>query len=296
MSEIIALLERPLFTLAGTQVTLGHFVYVPLMILAGILFIRWSAQFLASRMRKRGVNPDLAQVINRAYLILGIAVLVISILDIINIPLTAFAFISGAVAIGIGFGAQNIINNFISGWILMWERPIGIGDFLEIGELRGTVESVNTRSTRIRRTDGVHILIPNSYLLENIVVNWTLIDRLMRTSVRVGVSYGSPVQRVSELMLQAALEHADILDDPIPGVSFEDFGDNSLIFDLFFWIDTSHERDLRRVRSDLRYRIEALFRENEIVIAFPQRDVHIDGAITIKTAQEALEAQQKTVA
>lgn len=125
----------------------------------------------------------------------GLTVLVITALDLLNVPLTAFAFVSGAVAIGVGFGAQNIINNFISGWILMWERPIRIKDYIELGDTAGTVEEINTRSTRIRRIDNVHLLVPNSKLLEETVVNLTLVDRLLRSVVRVGVVYGADVTR-----------------------------------------------------------------------------------------------------
>jgi len=169
---------------------------------------------------------------------------------------------------------------------LMWERPIRIGDFLEIGETRGTVERINTRSTRIRRVDGVHLLIPNSYLLENIVVNWTLVDRLARSVVRVGVAYGAPVERVAELIVQAAKAEEAILGEPEPAVFFEDFGDNALIFDLYYWINATADRDARAIRSNVRFRINALFRENGIVIAFPQRDIHVDGKLLIERGLE----------
>ena len=226
-------------------------------------------------MAAQGVSADLVQMISRGFYIVAIAVLVITTLDLLNIPLTAFAFVSGAIAIGVGFGAQNIINNFISGWILMWERPIRIGDFVEISDTKGTVEQINTRSTRIRRVDGVHLAIPNSYLLENIVVNWTLVDRLARSVIRVGVAYGSPVERVAELITQAATEQSEVLEDPKPLVIFEDFGDSALIFDVYYWINATADKDLRVVRSNIRFRIDALFRENDITIPFPQRDVHM---------------------
>ena len=233
-------------------------------------------------MVQRGLDPNSIQMITRGYLIITLSVLVIIALDLMKVPLTAFAFISGAVAIGFGFGAQNIINNFISGWILMWERPIRIGDFLEIGDTQGTVESINTRSTQFRRVDGVHMLIPNSYLLENILVNWTLVDRLTRTTVRVGIAYGSPVRQASKLIEQAAYEQPDVLKEPAASVLFEDFGDSALIFELQVWVYASAERSLRRLRSDIRYRIDELFHENDIVIAYPQRDIHIDGEVFIK--------------
>jgi small-conductance mechanosensitive channel len=207
--------------------------------------------------------------------------LAITTLDFLDVPITAFAFLSGAIAIGVGFGAQNIINNFISGWILMWERPIRIGDFLEVDNAKGRVEAINTRSTRIRRVDGVHLLIPNSKLLENTVTNWTLIDQRSRTSVRVGVAYGSDCNLVRDLITQAVNEQDDVLHNPEPKVIFDDFGDNSLAFEVYFWINARIESELRSIRSNIRFRINDLFNENQVVISFPQRDVHLDGSLTL---------------
>jgi len=277
-----ALMQMPLFSVGETTLTLGQLLSVITFALLGILFVVWSSRILRRRLAKGKFNPDIVHLLSRAYLVLGFVILTFMVLDFLNIPLAAFAFISGAVAIGVGFGAQNILNNFISGWILMWERPVKIGDFLELGEIRGTIESINTRSTRMRRIDGVHVLFPNSYLLENIVINWTLMDKLVRTSVRVGVSYGSDVQRVTELLATAAGEHPDVLQDPPHSIIFDDFGDNALVFELFVWSLSTAERGIRVIRSDLRYRIEELFRENAVVIAFPQRDVHVDGQISIR--------------
>ena len=120
------------------------------------------------------------------------------------------------------------------------------------------------------------MLVPNSQLLERVVVNWTLRDRKFRSFVRVGVEYGSPVRQVEQLMREAAVSHKNILDDPAPIVAFEDFGDNSLVFDLFFWCEMVPGTELRLIRSDIRFMIEERFRENGIVVAFPQRDVHLD--------------------
>jgi small-conductance mechanosensitive channel len=280
-TDILNLLNTVVLQLGDRSITLMQLLSVPALVILGFLLIRWGGRLISRRLEKSSVNPDLVHLIRRVFYILAIALLVFTTLDLLNVPLTAFAFVSGAIAIGVGFGAQNIINNFISGWILMWERPIRIGDFLEVGETRGTVESINTRSTRIRRVDGVHLLIPNSQLLENTVVNWTLVDRRTRTTVRVGVAYGSPVRKVAELIEQAATEHQGILEDPAPLVVFEDFGDSALVFDLSFWILATADRDLRVIRSDIRFRVDELFREAGIVIAFPQRDVHIDGSLSI---------------
>ena len=285
MGTLDDILHTPIIVFGETSLDLAQLLYVGLFILLGSLFVVATTRFLRNRLQARGANPDIIQLLTRAYLILGFVILAFIILDFLNVPLAAFAFISGAVAIGVGFGAQNIINNFISGWILMWERPIKIGDFLELGDVKGSVESINTRSTRIRRVDGVHLLVPNSFLLENTVTNWTLIDQLVRTTVRVGVAYGSDVNRVTELLKQAAQEHPKVLKSPKSSVIFDDFGDNALVFDLNVWIHATAESDLRGTRSDLRYRIDALFPAAGIVIAFPQRDVHVDGEVLVRRAE-----------
>ena len=158
----------------------------------------------------------------------------------------------------------------------MSEKPVRIGDFIEIDQHQGMVERIGNRSTRIRRVDGVHLLVPNSQMLERVVVNWTLVDRQIRSSVRVGVAYGSPAEKVSELILEAAAAQVNVLKDPAPTVAFEDFGDSALVFDLYFWCETGTAGGLRAIRSDIRFAIDRSFRENGIVIAFPQRDVHLD--------------------
>ena len=274
-------LDAVILTFSDQQYTLGQLLIIPVVLIVGYLLISWLSGFISRRLAAHDMQPDIVHLIQRIFYIVALIVLAITTLDLLNVPLTAFAFVSGAIAIGVGFGAQNIINNFISGWILMWERPIRIGDFLEIGTAYGTVESINTRSTLIRRTDGVHMLIPNSALLENTVINWTLVDHLARTRIRVGVAYGSPVRRVKELIQQAAQEHKGVLEDPLPLVVFDDFGDSALIFDLYFWVNAEGERDLRVIRSDIRFRIVELFEAENITIAFPQQDVHLDGNITL---------------
>jgi potassium efflux system protein len=195
----------------------------------------------------------------------------------VQIPLTAFAFLGGALAIGAGFGAQNLINNFISGVILLLERPIKLGDIVDIEGVRGRVMRVGLRCSIVRRFDGIDMLIPNSSFLEKNVTNWTLSDPYLRFTVTVGVAYGSPTEKVKALLEQAVREHEKIRKFPEPLVVFEEFGESSLDFTVFFWIAVSREADYRVVASDLRFRIDQLLREAGITIAFPQRDVHLDG-------------------
>jgi len=197
-------------------------------------------------------------------------------LRLINVPLTAFAFLGGAIAIGVGFGAQNLINNFISGFIIMAERPISFGSLIELDGVLGMVEEIGARCTRVRTGENIHILVPNSSFLEKNITNWTLSDHEIRTKVLVGVIYGSPVRKVEELLLKVVKENGRVLKDPDPFVLFADFGDNALIFEVHFWISITRVIERRVIESSVRFRIDDLFREAGIVIAFPQRDIHLD--------------------
>jgi small-conductance mechanosensitive channel len=194
----------------------------------------------------------------------------------VHFPLTAFTVLGGALAIGVGFGSQNVMNNFISGLILMLERPVRAGDLVEVDTNHGTIMRIGGRSTQIRSTDGRYIVVPNSFFLENNVVNWTLSDDLIRTSVSVGVIYGSPTRLVEQLIKQVVDEEEAVIREPEPVILFSEFGDNSLNFEVHFWVRARSPMQMRRTQSRMRFRIDDLFREHDLVIAFPQRDVHLD--------------------
>lgn len=280
MSELVqGLWTRTVATFPGGQeITFGQIIAVLLLLAAAYFGSRLAGFLIGRRLAATKLAPDAVAMLKRV-VFFGLLILVFLVaLHLLGIPITAFAFAMGAVAIAVGFGAQNILNNFISGWILMAERPIKIGDFIEFDTWQGTVERIGNRSTRIRRIDGVHLLVPNSQLLERTVVNWTLVDQNIRTTVRVGVAYGSPVRQVADLILGAVTEQPEALPEPQPHVVFEDFGDSALIFDAYFWCEVGGDKLLREINSEVRFRIAQLFEENGIVIAFPQRDVHIDAS------------------
>jgi small-conductance mechanosensitive channel len=269
----------PLFSFGdGDKILVSQLILVLVVLLLGYVASRLIARMIKRRLAQTEMRADAADLLQRIIYYALLVTVALMALSLLNVPLTAFAFISGAVAIGIGFGAQNIINNFISGWILLMERPVRIDDFVEVDDHQGVVEHIGTRSTRIRRTDGVHLLIPNSQMLERVVVNWTLIDYQIRTMVRVGVAYGSPLKRVAELIDQAVNEQPEVQKDPAPVVVLDDFGDNAVVFEAYFWSEVGGERQLRVIRSTIRFRIDELFSAEGIVIAFPQRDVHLNSA------------------
>lgn len=268
----------PLIQLSdGKALTFSQLALALGLLLLGVVLMRVLSRVVARQLESRSVNPDVIQSLQRVIFYALLVALAMTVLGVLNIPITALAFATGAVAIGVGFGAQAIINNFISGWILMTERPVRIGDFIEIDGTNGVVERIGNRSTRIRRVDGVHMMVPNSQMLERTVINWTLLDRQIRTMVSVGVAYGSPVRRVETLLAQAVSEHPMVKPEPEPIVVFEEFGDNALLFETYFWVEVGGAMEMRRIRSDIRFRIDELFHEHGIVIAFPQRDLHFDG-------------------
>lgn len=203
-------------------------------------------------------------------------------LQAVHFPLTAFTFLGGALAIGVGFGSQNVMNNFISGLILMLERPVRAQDVVEVDGSHGVIQKIGPRSTHIRSTDGRHIVVPNSFFLESNVVNWTLSDELIRTKVTVGVCYGSPTRLVRQLIEEVVKAEPLALDQPPPNVIFEEFGDNALIFDVFFWVEARAPMAVCEAQSSVRFAIDDVFREHNLVIAYPQRDVHLDSVAPLE--------------
>jgi len=273
--EITAVDDRPIT--AGTVIT------SIILLLIGVLASRLLSRVLGQRVLPRlGMHRSAATAIQSLTFYALVATFTLWALRFVNVPLTMFTFLGGAIAIGVGFGNQNIVNNFISGLILLAERPVRTGDLIQLGDLFGTVEHIGARSTRITTAANLEIIVPNSTFLENNVVNWTLANNMIRTSICVGVVYGSPTRMVTRLLKRAADEHGLILDNPEPFVWFTDFGDNSLNFELHFYIQIRNMMERRRVESDIRYKINELLNEAGITIAFPQRDVHLDTAQPLK--------------
>jgi small-conductance mechanosensitive channel len=230
----------------------------------------------------------------RLFTLLAVAGLVAFALFTVHIPLTVFTFLGGALAIGVGFGAQNILNNFISGLILLAESPIKLGDIVEVDGVRGRVSQIGSRCCQVRRFDGIDMLIPNSSFLEKNVTNWTLSDQHLRCTLTVGIAYGSPVGDAASLIGSAAAGHPRVLQDPAPEVYLEEFGDNALILRLDFWVDLVVEPNYRRVASDIRHRIQEWFDARGIAIAFPQRDIHLDAPNPVRVEIVAADPSRRT--
>jgi small-conductance mechanosensitive channel len=262
---------------------LGALLFFYLTYRAGSWLLKRGFRTLVAKGR---VEEGQAQTLRRWTRIAMGIVLALVTLHLLRIPLTAFAFLGGALAIGVGFGTQTLFKNFISGIIVLFERKVRVGDILDVDGVAGTVTSIDTRSSMIRTFDGVEIILPNSLLLENKVTNWTHDAPTVRRVVRVGVSYGSPLRMVSSILAECAAEHGVVVRSPEPQVVLEDFGPDSLVFALYYWIDLRGQTGAMVVGSDLRFMIEKRLTEAGISIAFPQREIHLSADKPLRVSME----------
>jgi small-conductance mechanosensitive channel len=231
-------------------------------------------RLLAQSGLDRSLQYAIAQVVSNIVLVVGI----FFVLENTGIHLAALTVFAGAVGVGVGFGLQNIASNFISGLVILAERPITIGDRVEVAGIAGQVEHIRARSTIIRTNDNIMMIVPNTKFIDSPVTNWTYGDRRVRFRIPVGVAYGSDVAKVSESLLAVAHENRHTLKEPAPNVFLERFGENSIDFKLVVWSSEMSARP-SRYRSDLNFAIAEKFREVGIEFPFPQRDVHIRGGV-----------------
>ena len=231
-------------------------------------------RFLANSGLDRSLQYAISQVVSNAVLVIGIFI----VLENTGIHLGALTVFAGAVGVGVGFGLQNIASNFISGLVILAERPITIGDRIEVAGLAGQVQQIRARSTVILTNDNITMIVPNTKFIDSPVTNWTYGDPRVRFRLPVGVAYGSDVNKVREALLAVGRENPNTLKDPAPSVFLEKFGENSIDFELVVWSSEMSSRP-RRYRSDLNFVIEEKLREAGIEIPNPQRDLHFRGGV-----------------
>jgi potassium efflux system protein len=262
------------FKIGNTPVTTLTFIIPAVIISLSIKFANFIAHFFLQRIYTRHeMDQGMQYTFNRLfhYVIIIIAVLVS--LPLIGFDLSVLTVFAGVAGIGVGFGLQNIISNFMSGLILLFERPIKVGDKIKINDIPCDVQHIKIRATVVVTGSNEHIIIPNSQFIENQIINWSYGDPKIMETIPIRVAYGSNVRLLEQLLLQAAHEHENVLDDPPPQVSFLNFGESALEFSLSFWVP---EPALRfRTKSDLNYRINDLFQEHGVELAYPQRDIHL---------------------
>jgi small-conductance mechanosensitive channel len=227
-------------------------------------------RLLAQSGLDRSLQYAIAQIVGYVVLIIGIVI----VLDNAGIHLGALTVFAGAVGVGLGFGLKNIASNFISGLLILAERPIAIGDRIEVAGITGQVQQIRARSTVILTNDNIAMIVPNEKFIDSPVTNWTYTDRRVRFRLPVGVAYGSDVKKVREALIAAAREHLATLNDPAPDAFLEKFGDSTIDFQLIVWSEQMSRRP-SRFKSDLNYLICKHLGAAGIEIPNPQRDLHI---------------------
>lgn len=256
-------------------VTLGKLIIAITWLLVALMVSKIVSKTVSGRLGKRfSIDSSRIPGLEKALFFPLAALLVLTTLNWLRIPLTTFAFLGGALAIGVGFGVQTLVNNFISGLILLSERRIKVGDTIEVDNHTGAVTNLGTRCSRILKGNGAEVLVPNSYLLEKNVVNWTLSNNRHSFDFAVSLSYGTPIEKALAVLRQAVTEESKVLKEPAPVVSFDEFGANALIFRISYWLDLRGS-DNRIIGTNIRMRIDRLCRTNDITIASPGQDMRL---------------------
>ena len=271
------------FPIGPFRLSITALLFALAVFLALLAATRWLQRVLEARVFPRtrldaGIRNSLKTTVGYV----GLFVAVTTAVSTAGVDLANVAIIAGALSIGIGFGLQNIVNNFVSGLILLVERPIKVGDWIVVGERQGYVERIRVRATEVQTFERSSVIIPNSELLSSALVNWTHRDAIGRIEIAVGVSYGSDVERVRATLLEVAASHADVMRDPAPVVFFMAFGDSSLDFELRCFVPEAIWK--LRVATEMRFEVLRLFRERGIEIPFPQRDLHVRGREALRAA------------
>ena len=276
MKYIEQILEFELFEIGKFSLSVYNLLLVVIIFFA-VKGINHSIDLLIKkRLDKEGVksldegrSKAITQIFKYVIYILGFIITIKSLGINVDLILGVFA----ALGLGIGFALQDVFKDLISGIIILFEGNVSVGDILEVDGLIGTVKEIKLRTSLIRTRDGIFIVVPNNRVVNEKVINWSTNTKITRFSVPVGVAYGSDVGKVKELLLESVEGNEMISKRPTPIVFFNDFGDSALMFEIHFWVLDTWSIEI--IKSDLRFEIDRLFRENEIQIPFPQRDVHL---------------------
>jgi small-conductance mechanosensitive channel len=281
-NEILSLFTKPLFQLGQTWVSLATMVEFVFVVLLAVLLSRVIRHLLRRRVLARtkmdvGLQYAIARIAGYVVLVLGVLIG----LETIGVNISSLTVLAGALGVGIGFGLQNIVHNFVSGLILLTERPIRVGDRVDVSGTEGDVVRIGARSTAIVTNDNITIIVPNSQFISGQVTNWSIGDPKVRFRIPVGVSYGSDPRLVEKLLLEVAAANPHALKEPPPSVRFVEFGDSALNFELRVWSVDMVSRP-GALRSELNFAIWDKFKQHGIEIPFPQRDLHIKDPIRVE--------------
>jgi small-conductance mechanosensitive channel len=269
-------LEVSLLSIKDIEITTWDLITILIVLLGAFIIYRILRKVMRMQERKSKIDQGKSYAILQITKYILIVLVITYVLESIGINTTFVIASSAALLVGVGLGIQHIFNDIISGFILLFGRPISIGDIVEVDDEVGRVIDIGFRRSMIITRDDINMIIPNSKFVSDKVVNWSFRNRLTRFHVKVGVAYGSDTELVSRLLVEAAMEHPEVSKEKKPFARFLDFSDSQLSFDLLFWSDNIFR--VENVLSDLRFSIDKKFRENGVRIPFPQQDVYIKEA------------------
>jgi len=274
------ILHYKLFVVNQTSVTPSSVIMFLFIMVLFIFLSRLLKRLVFERILRRfqiddGIRYPMLRVIHYFILLVGALVS----LQFVGIDLSGLAVIFGMLSVGIGFGLQNVTSNFVAGLILLFERPIRVGDRISMGDMEGEVTDINIRATKILTLNNISIIVPNSEFVSKNVINWSIGDPKIRLDIDVGVSYHSDLDNVLNVLKAVGLEHPETLENPQPKILFTGFGDSSWDLKLCVWIKNPKRH--HEIRSEINCEIVRQFRKNHIEIPFPQRDVHFKNQLSL---------------
>jgi len=273
--QIKYFLDYKIFTLGNNEITLWKLTVFILSIIFLVIVVNNIARLLKNKILSKskfdlGMRYAFASLFRIFFITLGLIIII----STSGVDMSVLTVLIGTLGIGIGFGLQSVFSNFISGVIILIERPVKVGDRIEIGDTSGVVMKISARATTILTNDNINIIVPNSDFINKEVINWSLNDKVIRFRISIGVSYSSDVRLVEKLLLEVAHENEDVLKGPASVVRFINFGESSLNFELRIWTSAQIHKQ-GKITSDLNFAILEKLSQNNIVIPFPQRDVHV---------------------
>jgi small-conductance mechanosensitive channel len=275
IEQIWETINRPFLTLGNYDLTIWNLFYL-LVLLFLLLYVtskirKWLIyKVLAKSNIELGVRIAVGTILRYVVVLIGLFI----ILQTLGIDLSSVTILAGALGVGIGFGLQNVTNNFVSGLIILFERPIKVGDRIEVADITGDVTKISMRATTITTNDNISIIVPNSEFISSTVINWSHTDRDIRLNIPVGVSYNEDPEKVKNVLLEVVDANQGVLQNPKPDVLFDEYDDSSINFSLRVWTSEYINRP-GVLKSQLYYEIFKRFRKEGIEIPFPQRDIHI---------------------
>ena len=275
--KVSAILKKKVISFGKETIFIHDILIAVFIAIAAYLVIRWVKRLLSAAQKNNKLTAGQQYAYTQLVKYIVFLIAFVLILQALKINLTAIVVGSAAALAALALGLQHLFNDVVSGFFLLFEGNVRVNDIIEVDGMVCRVQEIGIRTSKVKKRDGISLVIPNSKIISNSVINWTTDSSITRFTVNVGVAYGSDVQKVREILLACADRHNEAVKSPKPFVRFTDFGESSLQFELLFW--SKNRFRIEDVQSDLRFMINSEFAKSSVVIPFPQRDIHIKSTV-----------------